>query len=232
MTERNPPFPMFPLRATVDAVLRGPRRFVRKNRPRDRLYASELGQCQRAVWRNWRYPRPHDEKFERGRGALGHAAEVMLASELAPCLVAQEVSFTNTRVSGRADFFLRLPPSREYPEGIQVPVELKSTYGLDLAVNDPKRSHVLQLRFYMEAADSPFGLLVYISLGNWGGQSGEYVALKVDRNDQMLESFVDKLWRVVHRNREPACENADDPRGCFDCSVAGKDPNATEAQVV
>ena len=232
MTERNPPFPMFPLRATVDSVLGGPRRFVRANRPRDRLYASELGQCQRAVWRNWRYPRPHDEKFERGRGALGHAVEEMLASELAPCLVAREVSFTNTRVSGRADFFLRLPPSKEYPEGIQVPVELKSTYALDLAVNDPKRSHVLQLRYYMEAADAPFGILVYIGLGNWGGQSGEYVALKVDRNDRMLGSFVDKLWRVVHRSAEPQCENEDDPKGCFDCSVAGVDPNASEAQVV
>jgi hypothetical protein len=226
------PFPIFPLRATVDSILGGPRRFVRANRPRDRLYASELGNCQRAVWRNWRFPRPHDEKFERGRGALGHAVEEMLASEFSPVLVAREVSFTNQRVSGRADFFIRLPPSDEFPQGVQVPVELKSTYALDMAVKDPKRAHVLQLRYYMEASDAPFGFLIYINLGNWGGRSGEYVALKVDRNDHMLESFVNKLWRVVHRDAEPRCENEDDPKGCFDCSVAAKDPADPEEQVV
>jgi hypothetical protein len=226
------PFPTIPLRAIVDSILGGPRRFVRANRPRDRLYASELGQCQRAVWRNWRHPKPHDEKFERGRGALGHAVEEMLAAELAPCLVAREVSFTNTRVSGRADFFLRLPKTKDFPEGVQVPVELKSTYALDLAVKDPKMSHVLQLRYYMQASDAPFGILVYINLGNWGGRSGEYVALKVDRNDHMLETRIDQLWRIVHRATEPACENLSDPKGCFDCSLTEEKPKDPEEQVV
>jgi CRISPR/Cas system-associated exonuclease Cas4 (RecB family) len=204
------PFPKFPLQDVIAGLMGGvfPPRFVRANRPRDRIYASELGSCRRAVWRNWRNPKPHDVAFERGRGALGHAVEDLIAKHLAPIIVAREVSFTNDIVSGRADFFIRLPT------GEQVPVEVKSTYGFDLAIKDPKPSHFLQLSYYSMSADSPFGLLIYVNLSNWGGQSGEWVALKVPRMDREVETRARYLRMLVQTPNEPECENPDD---CWDC---------------
>ena len=88
------PFPLYPLHRVV------PRGYQRKHRPRDHLYASELMACQRAVWFNWRHPQPHDASFEQHRGALGMPGETMAAKQLRKILVAEEVSFTDKKVSG------------------------------------------------------------------------------------------------------------------------------------
>lgn len=189
-------------------------RYERGNRPRDRIYASELGDCQRAVWLNWRHPRPHDEAFERGRGALGHAVEHMLAEQLAPLIVAREVSFTNDIISGRADFFLRLPT------GEQIPLELKSTYGFQRAMAEPKPSHVLQLQYYAMASDAPFGLLAYLDLSNYGGNSGVWKTLRIPRNDEGVMKRAKYLRKLVEHGVEPTCEHAGDPDGCWDCDRA------------
>ena len=196
------------LRAVADAASVG--RYARKtNRPRDRLYASELGSCARAVWFNWRHPKPHDEEFERGRGMLGHAGEWVMKRHLRPILLGEEVTFTNHRVSGRADFFVRIGLE-------QIPVEVKTTYALDLSVARPYPSHVLQAAFYAMADDDPYAVLVYLNLGNYGGGSGKWVALKVPRMDAVLNARIDYLWEVVHSDEEPACEN---PGDCFACGL-------------
>lgn len=184
----------------------------KSSRPRDRIYASELGSCARAVWHNWRHPRPHDERFERGRGMLGHAAEWAMKHHLRPILLGQEVTFTNTRVSGRADFFVRVGKH-------QVPLEVKSTYAMGLSLDKPKPSHILQAAYYAMADDAPFALLVYFNLANYGGNSGEWVALRIPRLDSTIEARTNYLWRLVHSEVEPDCEHADDKGGCWDCSL-------------
>lgn len=206
------PFPLFDLQGLLQAKLESigayPRRYERGERPRDRIWASELGSCPRAAWHGWRHPAAHDEDFSQHRGALGHAVEGVLADALAPILVAREVSFTNHRASGRADFIVRI-------DGKQVPVELKSTYGFDLALNAPYPSHALQLRFYVEQMDAPYGLLVYYNLSNYGGKSGHWQALRVPRDDAAVDAAVEALWAAVHAEAEPACRA---PGDCFDCS--------------
>lgn len=200
----------FDLQAVVDAAKVG--KYERKtSRPRDRLYASELGSCARAVWSNWRRPRPHDAEFERGRGMLGHAGEWVMKQHLAPIFLAEEVSFTNHRVSGRADFFIRI-------DGEQIPVEVKTTYAFDLSLGKPYPSHILQAAFYAMADDDPYALVVYLSLGNWGGNSGKWAALKVPRMDESLNARIDVLWDVVHNDEEPKCEK---PEDCFECGLLG-----------
>src|SRR5208282_5100470 len=85
--------------------------FERGDRPRDHLYASQLGSCARAVWFNWRFPnvRP-DDNFSETRGALGHWIENGVAEQLNGMLVAREVSFYDEKnhISGRADYIVRL----------------------------------------------------------------------------------------------------------------------------
>lgn len=211
--EETAPFPTYPLEDHLKKI--SPGEFDRGNRPRDRLWASEIGSCARAVWYNWHHPRPHDENFSQHRGALGHAVEWMLEQKLAPILVAKEVSFTNTHASGRADFVVRLTPKDE-----QIPVEIKSTYGFDWAVRAPKRAHVLQLQYYLSAMPkAPFGLLVYVNLANYGGKSGHFTALWIPRDDVGVKSRIEYLRSIVDKPEPPACENLDDPKGCWDCGL-------------
>ncbi len=140
---------------------------------------------------------------------LGHAGEWAMKQHLKPILLGEELSFTNHRVSGRADFFVRIGKE-------QIPVEVKTTYALDKSVSEPYTSHVLQAAFYAMADDDPYAVLVYLGHGNWGGGSGKWVALKVPRMDDVLNARVDFLWEVVHAESEPACEN---PDNCFECGL-------------
>ena len=219
MKERVSPFPTFSrfdLQALIEEKLKligvFPKKFIRTDRPRDRLYASELGGCARSVWHSWRHPRPHDDSFDKGRGALGHAAEEMLAPQLEPLTVAREVSFTNTKVSGRVDFVLHV-------DGEQIPLELKSTFGFDLALAKPYPSNVYQACWYAQQMRAPYALLCYLNLGNWGGKTGMWATLKIPRMDKELEVETERLWEVVHQDVEPSCEN---PGDCFLCGLLEK----------
>lgn len=216
MKNRTTPFPTFPrfeLQALIEDSLRAihvfPKKFVRVNRPRDHIYASELGGCARAVWHGWQHPRPHDEEFSLGRGALGHAVEEILAEQLQPHVVAREISFVNTKVSGRVDFALHINDE-------QIPLELKSTYGFDLALSNPYPSNVFQVAWYAMQMDAPYALLCYYNLANWGGKVGMWETLKIPRMDDLVKIETERLWEVVHREEEPACEHPDD---CFFCGL-------------
>lgn len=190
-------------------------KFERGNRPRDRIYASELGWCARAMWRSWHHPRPHDDLFSNNRGRLGHAAEVAMKEILRPVLVADEVSFTSDKVSGRVDFVIRMEKG-----GPQIPVELKTTYAFDRSMVEPFESNVLQLQFYLtQMPDAPFGFLCYMNLANYGGGSGIRGYLKVPRDDASVGAKVERLWSIVHDcKEEPACD-ADNPNDCFPCKI-------------
>jgi len=206
------PFPAYPLHETLEGAPLPPvPAFKRTNRPRDHLWASELGTCARAVWLNWHYPRPHDDDFSQHRGALGHAVEEVLASKLSRMLIAREVSFNESRVSGRTDFVV-------YLEGQQIPVELKSTYAFQRMLADPRESHVLQLLWYIQQLGVPFGLLVYFDLSNYAGNSGHWSALRIPRDDARLEIRIGQLWMAVHSAVEPACESPEEK--CWDCGLA------------
>jgi len=213
MTETpKPRFPSFPLRRLAHrrAVLP----FERGARPRDHIYASELGKCPRAVWFNWHYPDARDGDFSEKRGALGHAVEEAFARQIAALTVSREVSFYDEEhhLSGRVDFVVRLSHA-----GPMIPVELKSTYAYSRFVADPMEPHLMQLRYYLtQMPEAPFGLLVYYNLSNWGGAAGEWTSLRIDRRDRAVHGEANSLWEVVHRARPPDCEEKD----CFDCSVS------------
>lgn len=210
----------FALRELLEDKLRSigayPRRFLREqDRARDRLYASELGHCARAVWLGWRNPQPHDEHFDENRGALGHAVEEMHAERVAPITAGREVSYTNHQVSGRVDFALRI-------DGEQIPEEVKSTYAQSRALNEPSYEHVLQLAYYMKSMEAPYGLLTYINLANYNGGSGEEASLRVPWTPalaKLLQDRIEYLWALVHQDVEPQCED-EDPSECFWCKKA------------
>lgn len=218
--EKDPahkPWPKFDLKTVMAARDSGD--FDRGDRPRDHLYASELGYCARAVWMGWHNPQPFDKEFTEGRGALGHAIEELMVEKLGMAksgglIVAREVSFRDEKVSGRADFFLRLKKGTP-----QFPLELKTTAAFDQFMDTPPNSHLLQLRWYLtQAPDAPFGLLTYYNLSSWGGGLGKWDTLRVERDDEAVEKRVSYLWRIVHQDREPACE-AEDPTDCWDCKI-------------
>jgi len=191
--------------------------FERGDRPRDHLYASQLGSCARAVWFNWRFPnvRP-DDNFSETRGALGHWIENGVAEQLNGMLVAREVSFYDEKnhISGRADYIVRLTH-----DGPMIPVELKTTAAYDRFLDDPMGSHLLQLRYYLtQIPEAPFGLLVYYSLSSWGGKMGEWTALVIPRDDESVTNRSRFLWKIVHSDDAPLCEHESDKGGCFDCS--------------
>lgn len=209
------PFPRVDLRAVLD---RWPGKFERGSRPRDHLWASQVGDCRRAVWTSWHRPQPHDDFFETHLGALGHAVEDMMAQVLAPITVrgGREVSFTTPKVSGRVDFVVRLHPDRA-----QMPLEVKSTYGFDQALAAPKFSHMYQLQWYLtQFPEAEHGVLAYVNLSNWGGNAGHWEALYIPRDDAKVAARVDVLWDDVHQAEPPGCENLEDPRGCWDCMKA------------
>lgn len=193
--------------------------FERVNRPRDRLWASELGYCARAAWRSWHNPKPHDLGFTNGRGALGKGVEEIIAVKLRCVIAAREVSFTSEHTSGRADFVLRLERG-----GPQIPCEVKSTYAYDRFLAEPMESHLLQLRYYlreMPEPDAPFGLLLYYNLSNYKGGSGKWACLRISRDDAAVSAREARLWAIVHSETEPACD-APDPTDCFPCSLVAR----------
>lgn len=206
--------PKFPLRTI--AKRRGVLPFERGERPRDHIWASELGKCARAVWFEWNYPTVWDARFSETRGALGHAVEQVIASHIRPVIVAEEVSFTSDLVSGRVDFVIRTKHA-----GPMIPVEVKSTYAFTKFLSAPLRSHVLQLQYYLsQIPEAPFGLLVYYNLSNWGGGSGEWEAIRIEREDEAMWKRAEQLWYMVRRKAPPKCENEGADEDCFDCSVS------------
>ena len=213
---RDPPFPQIDLKGYVhDLEMRlfgiSPLRFERGHRPRDALWASQLGACPRAVFLGWHNPQPHDIEFDQHRGALGHAVEDLRAGQLARILVAREVTFRTELISGRADFVVRI-------DGKQLPLEMKSTYGLDLSVSSPKPSHVLQVQFYIsQMPEAPYGILEYYNLANYGGKSGHYVDLVIPRDDTRVRSVAENLMQMIKSGIEPPCES---PGDCWDCDRA------------
>ncbi len=212
-------FPLDEILAKVDVGS-----YRRGNRPRDRLWASQLGGCPRAVWHSWQHPRPHDEEFEQHRGALGHAVEdMMFNGPFKRVAIAREVTFTNHRVSGRADGFLRFERDEH-----QVPVELKSTYGFDWALAEPHKAHVAQALWYAQQDDSPYAILCYVNLSNYNDLAGHWGALRLERADEWLDALTEKLWAAVHSAEEPPCRdpglNARTKKlACFDCSLLAKE---------
>ena len=206
------PFPVFDLDGMLALPAATPKPFQRKNRPRDHLYASELGSCARAVWNNWRHPRPHDLNFEQHRGALGHAGEDMMAHVLRRVLVDREVTLTTPKVSGRVDFVLEF-------NGEQVPAELKTTYGMDWAMADPKLAHILQCLWYVEQMQAPYGVLIYLNLSNYGDKSGHWGALRLTDHRGLLAPRIERMWNAVHDENAPDCEHVNDKNGCFDCGL-------------
>jgi hypothetical protein len=214
------PFHLIPLKRIADRRRSLP--FARGNRPRDHIYASQLGDCARAVWFNWHYPelRP-DDNFSETRGALGHAVEGLVAKQLGALLVAEEVSFyaEEAHVSGRVDFVIRLKP-----KGPMIPVELKTTYAYDKFINSPLPSHLLQLRYYLtQIPEAPYGILIYYCLSNWGDKAGQWAALVIPRDDKSVWSRAEALWRIVLRKDSPACEHEGEKEPCWGCS---KSPEA------
>ena len=205
-----PSFPEIPLERHLENLSVG--QFDRGDRPRDHLYASELGYCPRAVWMGWKHPQPFDREFTETRGALGHAIEDLMAAKLARILVAREVSFRDDRVSGRVDFVVRLKRG-----GPQIPVEVKSTYAYTRFVKSPERSHLLQLGWYLtQMPDAPFGILIYYNLMVKG--SGHWTALKIPPLPMSVYHAVRALWATVHLRSEPTCRESD-PATCFSCST-------------
>ena len=209
-------FPIFPLDYILQEKSMGT--FDRGARPRDHLYASELGYCPRAVWMGFKSPKPMDEHFTATRGALGHAIEALMAEKLNGLVVAKEVSFRDDFVSGRVDFVIRMERG-----GVQIPVELKTTYAYEKFVKSPELSHLLQIGWYLtQMPDAPFGLLVYYALQNksYDGSkrdiSGEWTALQIPRDDKTVTARVATLWEVVHQPKQPKCES---PGDCFSCMI-------------
>lgn len=207
------------------------RPFDRGARPRDHLYASDLGKCPRAVWLTWRFGHKRDPYFEDYLGPYGHALEDLIADQLGGLVCAREVSFRDERVSGRADFFLRLRH-----RGTQIPAELKSTAAFERFVSEPLPTHVFQLRWYLaQEPRAKFGVLIYLSsqykawkddaLGEWKRGDrilSRWVALKIPRDDEAVTREVGYLWHVVHQPNEPACSYVPQRAGdeCFDCANA------------
>lgn len=220
------PFMRFDLDAAVERI--GIGKFERGDRPRDRVWASQLGGCPRAAWWLWRHPKPHDDEFSDKRGAIGHAIEdVVFEVWLRPFTIAREVSFTNHKVSGRADGFCRFEPN-----GPQVPVEVKSTYAFDWALSLPHKAHVAQALWYAQQADSPYALLLYVNLSNWNNGSGNRAALILPRADAWIDALTEKMWRIVHEDSAPPCEKPGvDTRthklNCFECSISGEHEGET-----
>ena len=208
------PFPKFDLAALLEERDMGG--FVRGVRPRDHLYASELGYCPRAVWLGFKKPRPDDKEFREGRGALGHAVEDLVYKKLNGFAVEREVSFRDERVSGRVDFVMRFSK-----RGPQIPLEVKSTYAYSRFVGDPMWAHLLQVGWYLtQMPEAPYGLLLYYSLEY--STSAQWTVLKIPRDDEAVKERVDALWKVVHSDKEPPCREGK-PEDCFDCSNhAGK----------
>ncbi len=210
----RPAIEVLPLQQMLDE--RGAGEFKRGSRPRSALYASELGHCQRAVWLEWHHPKPRDEKFSQGRGWLGHCVEHGIKEWIRPFFVEDEVTLRDDRVSGRVDFVLRF--GKDYP---QVPMEVKSTYAFDKFCSEPMLEHLLQIRWYLQQQpDSPYGLLCYVNLANWNGQSGKRMVLVIPRDDAQVQARVDRLWKVVHQTKEPECEEPEGVTKCFWCSIA------------
>jgi hypothetical protein len=212
--EERIPFPLYPLGELLDKLSMGT--YERGNRPRNRLWASEIGGCARAVWFNWYHPKPHDDEFSQHKGLLGHIIEDGYANYIIrPILVAREVTFTNDRASGRADFVVRLEHG-----GPQIPIELKSTNAASWSVSEPKRSHVLQLQWYLlQMPEAPFGLLQYYELANYKQMQGhwrEYV-LYIPRDDEAVKSRIDYLLSLIANPDPPECEGLADKDGCWDC---------------
>lgn len=202
------------------AKRRGVVPFERGPRPRDHIYASELGKCARAVWFDWHYPEVRDNAFSETRGALGHAIEEVMARQLSPLVVAREVSFYDEKhhLSGRSDFVVRM--KHHSP---MLPLEVKSTYAYDRFRNEPLPGHVLQLRYYLsQIPEAPFGVLVYYCLSNWGGHAGEWTALAVPPDTKAVVHEAARLWDAVHQDLPPPCERAQEKDGCFDCSISAE----------
>jgi CRISPR/Cas system-associated exonuclease Cas4 (RecB family) len=198
-------YPTFPLAELLAGV--SPPAVEWAPRPRDRLWASELGLCDRAVWFAWNRPREVDRRFTETRGALGHYIEDGLARVLAPITIGREVSLRDDYVSGRVDFLVRLAPGEE-----PIPIELKTTYAARL-ISHPMTAHVLQLRFYLtQMPAAPYGLLIYYRLDYAG--SGSWTALRVSRADEAVRARVEQLWAVVHSAEPPPCR---EPGSCFYC---------------
>lgn len=207
-------FETLPLEKHLESLEMGP--FDRGRRPRDHLYASELGSCPKAVWLGFNRPKPIDKEFSDHRGALGHCVEDGMAVKLARLLVAREVSFRNDKVSGRVDFVIRMEHG-----GPQIPVELKTTYAYPRAVDFPEMSHLLQLGWYLtQMPEAPFGILILYSLAY--PTSGYWSAVQVPRDDDFVAEHVERLWRIIHKAEEPVCrEPGLDDRGkpaCFGCA--------------
>ena len=202
---------------------RGPGAFDREGRERDHIYASELGDCIRAAWFAFREPYRSDDDFSAHRGALGHAVEDLMAEKLAPIIVrgadgreGREVSFHTDRVSGRVDFVVRFRPDRP-----QLPIELKTTYAFDKSLALPYKSHVAQLQWYLsQMGHSPYGLLMYYNLSNWGNRAGYWECLKIPRDDEGIARRIDKMWKALHQPVEPSCEFPEEDGGlCFKCGL-------------
>jgi CRISPR/Cas system-associated exonuclease Cas4 (RecB family) len=214
--ERLPnPFQIIPLEKHLESLDMGP--FDRGERPRDHLYASELGYCPRAVWLGFKHPKPIDKEFSETRGALGHAIEELMAVKLARILVAREVTFRDERVSGRVDFVVRLKKGDP-----QIPVELKTTYAYTRFCANPEMSHLLQLGWYLtQMPEAPFGILIYYALDY--PNSAHWTAIEIPHDDRFVEERVKRLWKIAHALEEPACENpgenARGERRCFSCST-------------
>jgi hypothetical protein len=208
-------FKRYPLREI--AKRRGVLPFERGDRPRDHIYASELGACARAVWYNWHFPdmRPDDD-FSEFRGALGHGIEEVVAKQIASVVVSREVSFYDevAHISGRVDFVIRVTH-----DGEMIPVELKTTKAYGRFLEEPLDSHLLQLRYYLtQMPKAPFGLLVYYSLEGWGDTMGHWEALQIPRDDPSVFERAKHLHRLIAEARPPACEKMNEEDGCWDCS--------------
>jgi hypothetical protein len=191
--------------------------FERGDRPRDHIYASQLGSCARAVWFSWKFPneRP-DDNFTETRGALGHAVEGLVAEQLNGLIAAQEVSYYDetNHISGRADYIIRMSH-----DGPMIPVELKTTLAYDRFLDSPMASHLLQLRYYLtQIPEAPYGILIYYNLSGWGGKMGEWTALEIPRDDESVTKRAAYLWELVHAESPPTCEHEGEKEPCFDCS--------------
>jgi hypothetical protein len=217
----KPKFERFPLRHVAEKHSVKP--FERGDRPRDHVYASELAGCVRATWWNWHYPndRPDDD-FGETRGALGHGIEEVVAKQIAPLIVAREVSYYDEKmhISGRVDYVVRTSI-----DGPMLPAELKSTKAYDKFLEEPMEEHIMQLRYYLsQMPGAPFGLLIYYSLQGWPSHTtgkdtmGCWEALEVSRDDEAVRKRVAYVYNLVNRKDPPPCEHLNDKDGCWGCS--------------
>lgn len=221
--EAKPKFERFPLRRIADSKNVKP--FERGTRPRDHIYASELGACARAVWFKFHYPTEFDKTYSERRGAVGHAIENLHAEQVKGLLVAREVSFYDEvmHVSGRVDFVLRTTH-----DGPMIPEELKTTIAFDHSMCEPFSANVYQLLYYIsQIPEAPYGLLTYFNLASWkddegNSRMGEWETLLVPRDDEEVKRRAAYLWKVVHKEEPPNCEYVPRPKypDCFECSVS------------